>query len=272
MSIHSRINNHICIFILDLLFFNGEVLINKSLRERKKCLSSAFVETVSVRFPKTLELEKVDNEEINEFMSDTQLMKCTGIIGKTLDNDSEYNPGLKSLNWIKINKGFYKPDLDSLNFVIIGAKYGQGESRRIFSCVLLACYNEETDNYEALVLTHGALKERQLGELYYYLQDYIIQYIPSNYKLGNYQPDVIFYPKVIIKCKSFFVCLNPNSAVGFNLIADNMGLSIRFPKINKIREDKKISQICTTEKMVNLYETQDFLKEGEPDPLPEEKK
>ena len=172
---------------------------------------------------------------------------------------------------MKLNKGGYKADLDSMNFVIIGAKYGQGENRRIYSCLILGCFNEENDNYEALTITHGSLKERQLGELFYYLQDYVLQYIPSNYKFGKYEPDVVFYPKVIVKAKSFYVCLSSFSAAGYNLISDNMGLSIRFPKILKIREDKKLTQIITTEKLMNLYETQDFLKEDDTDCSSEEK-
>ena len=156
-----------------------------------------------------------------------------------------------------------KAELDDLNFIVIGAKYGAGDKRRVYASVLLACYNEETDNYEAIIFANGGLKERQMGELYYVLKDYIIQYTPNNYKLGKYQPDVIFAPKVILQLKTFFVCLNQFSAVGYNQIYDNYGVSIRFPKILKIRDDNKRNQISTSEKIINLYNSQDFLKETE---------
>ena len=198
---------------------------------------------------------------LSYFMNDSLLMRCSGIIGKLLDKNSEYIPGKSNKYCIKVNKSYYKAELDSLNFVIIGAKYGP--SKKIYSSVILACLNDENDNYEAFALTHGALKERQLGELSYYLKDYIIQYAPNNYNLGKYQPDVIFAPKVIVKTKTFFVCLNQSSAVGYNSISDNYGISLRFPKIQKIREDKKINQVCTSERLINLYRNQDFLKEKE---------
>lgn len=198
-------------------------------------------------------------------------MRCSGIIGKVLDKNSEYIPGQKNSSWIKINKSFYIAELDSLNFVIIGANYGRGEDRRTYSSVLLACLNEENGNFEAFALTHGALKERQLGELTFYLKNYIIQYTPNNYKLGKYKPDVIFTPKVIVKAKSFFVCLNPNSAVGYNAISDNYGISIRFPQILKIREDKKINQVCSSEKLLDLYKSQDFINEPDIEISNEEK-
>ena len=258
-----KANNHICVFCHDILFFNGEILINKTLRDRRKLLDSTFCETISVRFSKHIELDKYDKEEILDFMSDSVLTKCNGIIGKVIDKNSEYTPGEKTFSWIKVNKGYYKAELDDLNFMIIGAKFGMGDRKRIYASVLLACYNEDNDNYEAIGFVNGGLKERQLGELSYYLKDFIIQYIPSNYKFGKHQPDVVFTPKVIIQLKTFFVCLNQYSAVGYNSIYDNYGVSIRFPKILKIREDKKIHQICTSEKIINLYNSQDFLKEAE---------
>ena len=256
-------NHHICVFCHDILLFNGEILINKTLRDRRKLLESTFTETISVRFSKRIELEKYDKEEILDFMSDSALTRCNGIIGKVIDKNSEYTPGEKNFNWIKVNKGYYKAELDDLNFIVIGAKYGAGDKRRVYASVLLACYNEETDNYEAIIFANGGLKERQMGELYYVLKDYIIQYTPNNYKLGKYQPDVIFAPKVILQLKTFFVCLNQFSAVGYNQIYDNYGVSIRFPKILKIRDDNKRNQISTSEKIINLYNSQDFLKETE---------
>lgn len=194
-------------------------------------------------------------------MNDSVLMKCSGVVGKLLDKNSEYNPGVKNFNWIKINKQYYTAELDSLNYLVIGAKYAQ--DTKTYSAVILACLNEENGNYEAFVLTHGALKFRQLSEITFYLKEYVIPYIPSNYNFGKFQPDVIFAPQVIVNAKSFFVCLNKNSALGYNVISDGYGLSIRFPKIIKIREDKVLSQLCTSERMVYLYRSQDFLKEPE---------
>ena len=162
-------------------------------------------------------------------MSDSVLAKCNGIIGKVIDKNSEYTPGEKTFCWIKVNKGYYKAELDTLNFMIIGAKYDINDKRR-YSCLLLACYNEDNDSFESLAFVNVGLKERQLGELYYYLKDYIIQYVPNNYKFGKLIPGVCFAPKVIIQLKIFFFCLNPNSAVGYNSIYDNYGANIRFPK------------------------------------------
>ena len=265
-------NNHICVFCHDILFFNGEILINKILRDRRKILDATFCETISVRFAKHIEIEKYDKEEILDFISDSVITKCQGIIGKIIDKNSEYTPGEKNSNWIRLNRGYFKAELEDLNFMIIGAKYGTGDRKRLYAALLLACYNEETDNYEAFAIANGGLKERQLGELYYYLKDFIIQYTPSNYKLGKFQPEVLFAPKVILQVKTFFVCLNQYSAVGYNIIYDNYGVSIRFPKIMKIRDDKNQSQVCTSEKLINLYNSQDFLKDNEDNDNEAEKK
>ena len=42
------------------------------------------------------------------------------------------------------------------------------------------------------------------------------------------------------------------------MIRSNYGISLRFPRILKLREDKKIRQICTSKKIIDLYKSQDF--------------
>jgi hypothetical protein len=192
-------------------------------------------------------------------------MKCGGIIGKVLDKDSEYIPGLKNYGWIKVNKSYYKAELDSLYLVIIGAKYGVGERARLYSMLCFACLNEKNDNYETLVMSNGGLKERQLDELLYYLKDHVIQYTPNNYKFGKYKPDVTFAPRVFVKVKTFFLCLNQFSAVGYEMIYENMGISMRFPRLFKLRTDIKKHNLTTSDDIIRLYNSQDFLKDKDED-------
>jgi len=258
---NDKVKNQICIFCFDLILLNGDVLIYKTLKERRKHLYSTFHETMSFRFPKHIELAKSEKDEVDDFLSEALLNRCSGIICKVLEKNSNYTPGLKNSSWIKINKSYYKADLDSLYFVVLGAKYGTGDRKTLYSSVLLACFNDEEDTYEAISLTHGALKLRFLDELFYYLKDYTIYYTPNNYKLGDYKPDVLFTPKIIVQVKSFFVCLNQSSAVAYDLIQEDFGISLRFPRILRIREDKKLRQICTTEKMIDLYKSQDFTQD-----------
>ena len=124
--------------------------------------------------------------------------------------------------------------------------------------ILLACYNDEDDSYEAISLTHGILRRRFLDELYFYLKDYVIKYIPSNYKFGNYVPDIIFIPKLVVHARTFLLCLSQDSAVGYDLIKKNFGIGLRFPRVMKVREDKKVNEICTSKKIISLYNNQNF--------------
>jgi len=256
-----KVNYRICIFCFDILYFNGELVLNKSLRDRRKVMTSAFCETMSIRFAKNIELEKNEREEIGGFMHESINMKCGGIIGKVLDEDSEYIPGQKNYGWIKVNKGYYKAELDSLYLVITGAKYGVGERARLFSMLCFACLDKENDTYETLVMSNAGLKERQLDEMFCYLKDHILQYTPSNYKFGKYKPDVCFAPRIVVKVNTFFLCLNQFSPVGYEMVYENMGISLRFPRLFKIRLDIKKNKLTTTDDIIRLYKTQDFQKE-----------
>ena len=258
-KVNEKVKNQICIFCFDLILLNGDVLINKSFKERRKTLYNTFSETMSFRFVKHKDVDNLkDKDEIDEFMNEALLSQTNGLICKLLKKNANYLPGLKSQSWIKINRSYYKADLDSLYFAIIGAKYGIGERKMLFSSVVLATLNEDDDSFESIAMTHGTLKGRHLDEMLFHLKDYIIKYIPSNYKFANFLPDVIFSPKIVVQAKTFLLCLNQDSAVGYNVIRRNYGISLRFPRILKLREDKKIRQICTSQKIIDLYKSQDF--------------
>ena len=101
MQPNSKINCKICIFCFDLLFFNGEIIINKSLRDRRKVMTSAFCETMSIRFAKFIELEKkvfvLYPGESNSWsiVKDGVRYICLGSLYK----DKQINPNYKSLRF-----------------------------------------------------------------------------------------------------------------------------------------------------------------------------
>ena len=251
----ASITIHVCMFCFDILLLNDEILINKTLRERRNYLYNTFTESQYIQFAK--HLDSGDAQEMENFMNDSVSSGCEGLIVKAIDKNSEYMPGQRNFNWLKLKKDYLDTSLgDSIDLVIIGAQYGKGKRKGLYGSFLLACYNDDNETYETVTMTGGGLKDSQLDELYNKLKEIILPQTPSNYKLGKAEPEVIFEAKIVIEVKTADLSISPIYTAGYDLTPDHRGVSLRFPRFQRIRDDKKPYEACTSEEIVKLYNNQ----------------
>ena len=251
----ASITIHVCMFCFDILLLNDEILINKTLRERRKYLYETFTESQYIQFAK--HLDSSDAQEMEQFMNDSISDGCEGLIVKAIDKNSEYMPGQRNFNWLKLKKDYLDTSLgDSIDLVIIGASHGKGKRKGLYGSFLLACYNDDNETYETVTMTGGGLKDTELEELYKKLKEIIIPQSPSNYKLGKVEPEVVFEAKIVIEVKTADLSMSPIYTAGCDLTPDHRGVSLRFPRFQRVRDDKKPFEACTSEEIVKLYNSQ----------------
>ena len=251
----ASITIHVCMFCFDILLLNDEILINKTLRERRKYLYENFTESQYIQFAK--HLDSTDAQEMEQFMNDSISDGCEGLIVKAIDKNSEYMPGQRNFNWLKLKKDYLDTSLgDSIDLVIIGASHGKGKRKGLYGSFLLACYNDDNETYETVTMTGGGLKDAELEELYKKLKEIIIPQSPSNYKLGKVEPEIVFEAKIVIEVKTADLSISPIYTAGCDLTPDHRGVSLRFPRFQRVRDDKKPFEACTSEDIVKLYNSQ----------------
>ena len=251
----ASITIHVCMFCFDILLLNEEILINKTLKERRKYLYETFTESQYIQFAK--HLDSNDEQEMENFMNESISSGCEGLIVKAIEKNSEYMPGQRNFNWLKLKKDYLDTSLgDSIDLVIIGASYGKGKRKGLYGSFLLACYNDDNETYETVTMTGGGLKDTELEQLYNKLKEIILPQVPSNYKLGKSEPEVIFDAKIVIEIKTADLSMSPIYTAGCDLTSDHRGVSLRFPRFQRIRDDKKPFEACTSEEIVKLYNSQ----------------
>jgi DNA ligase-1 len=103
----------VCVFAFDLLYLNGEAVVEKSLRERRELLTTAFVQ-VEGEFSFATHMNGQELDEIQTFLDESVKASCEGLMVKMLDGkESGYEPSKRSRNWLKVNMMLYECMLNS---------------------------------------------------------------------------------------------------------------------------------------------------------------
>ncbi|KAF1953341.1 ATP-dependent DNA ligase [Byssothecium circinans] len=251
----------VCVFAFDLLYLNGEALVNQTLRDRRKHLLSAFEpvegEFAFAKFSNTNELE-----EIQTLLEESVKASCEGLMVKMLDGpESSYEPSKRSQNWLKVKKDYLSGVGDSLDLVVLGAYYGKGKRTSWYGAFLLACYNPSTQNYETVCNIGTGFSEAILETLHTQLSDIVIDRPKPFYthSTGNKdQPDVWFEPKYVWEVKTADLTISPRyRAAADEVGSGGKGVSLRFPRFIKEREDKKPDQASSSRMIAEMYQRQE---------------
>ncbi len=145
----SAIKVQVCYFAFDLLYWNGESLIEQSLEERRDCLRASFTEAASTfHFATFANPSSVD--DIQALLDESIRAGCEGLMVKTLRAESSYEPSRRSRKWLKVKKDYIDGLGDSLDLVVIGGYAGRGKRTGVYGGYLLACYDPDGEEYQAI--------------------------------------------------------------------------------------------------------------------------
>jgi DNA ligase-1 len=251
----------VCVFAFDLLFLNGEALVNKPFRERREKLHTSFTpiegEFAFAAYGNTNELE-----QIQQLLEESVKASCEGLMVKMLDGvESHYEPSRRSQNWLKVKKDYLAGVGDSLDLVVLGAYYGRGKRTSWYGAFLLACYNPHTQNYETVCNIGTGFSEEILAHFHEKLSEIVIDKPKPFYEhsVGNKdQPDVWFEARYVWEVKTADLTLSPRyKAAASEVSGGGKGISLRFPRFIKERDDKKPNQATTSRAVAEMYQKQE---------------
>ncbi|KAJ7597022.1 ATP-dependent DNA ligase [Mycena floridula] len=255
------ISVRVCLFAFDLLYLNGEPLLQKPLSERRKLLREHFtVVPGEFDFAKSSDSETVD--EIQTFLEDSVKDGCEGLMVKMLESDaSYYEPSRRSVNWLKVKKDYLAGVGDSLDLVVVGGYYGKGKRTNVYGAFLLACYDADAEEYQTICKIGTGFSEEMLQAHFTELQPLEISKSRGDVKIGGAKPDIWFEPKVVWEVLTADLSLSPIYAAAQGLVEDR-GISLRFPRFVRIRDDKSADDATGPEQIAEMYERQALAQSG----------
>lgn len=109
---------------------------------------------------------------------------CEGLMVKTLDEDSKYEPSKRSFKWLKLKNDYLDRGLgDTFDLVPIGAVMGTGKRVGTYGTYLMASYNTEKERYETCTLVATGFSDKNLKEFTEILSQFIIPEPQDDYSL-----------------------------------------------------------------------------------------
>jgi DNA ligase-1 len=209
--------------VFDILYLDGETLIDQPFAERRKRLESTVTMFLA---PQAVSSHQA---EIEKIYTAALAAGHEGIMIKV--PSSPYTPGQRGKNWIKI-----KPEVDTLDLAAIGAEWGEGKRAHLFGSFLVAC--QDQGRLIPLSRVATGFSDEQLAEVYEMLKDTVVA------KSGK---EVSFEPSLVFEVGYAELQVSPTYEAGF---------ALRFPRFIRIRDDKDVTDVETIESIRARYSRQ----------------
>ncbi|EPT04364.1 hypothetical protein FOMPIDRAFT_1034966 [Fomitopsis schrenkii] len=245
----------VCLFAFDLLYLNGEPLLHKPLVERRQLLREHFKQ-VPGEFDFAQSSDGETTEEIQAFLEESVKDGCEGLMVKMLEGDASfYEPSRRSVNWLKLKKDYLAGIGDSLDLVVVGAYYGKGKRTNVYGAFLLACYDADAEEYQTICKIGTGFSEEALQSHYATLKPFEMTKPRGDIKVGGAKPDVWLEPKIVWEVLTADLSLSPVYTAAQGLVEER-GISLRFPRFIRVRDDKSADDATGPEQIAEMYERQ----------------
>uniref|UniRef100_A0A8C0YRA9 DNA ligase n=1 Tax=Cyprinus carpio carpio TaxID=630221 RepID=A0A8C0YRA9_CYPCA len=238
------------LFVFDCIYFNGISLMDKPLCERRKFLHDNMVEVPNrILFSEMKHVTRA--ADLAEMITRVIREGLEGLVLK--DIKGHYEPGKR--HWLKVKKDYLNEGAmaDTADLVVLGAFYGKGSNGGIMSSFLMGCYDPESRKWCTVTKCSGGYDDATLARLQKELDVIKIGKDPSKIPgwlkiVKNYYPD--------------FIIRDPEKApvweiTGAEFSKSEMhtadGISIRFPRCTRMRDDKDWKTATNLQQLKELY-------------------
>ncbi|KAH7874590.1 ATP-dependent DNA ligase [Lentinula edodes] len=273
------------VFVFDLLYLDGEILLDRSFRTRRSLMRNRFPSYIPENelLAQFQHVDSCDSEEsqiqLQNFWEtavsrhDTEGLMIKLLDHEVCDEDSKgklqarkkplsaiYDADKRTFSWMKLKKDYVSGIGDSLDLIPIGAWYGNGRKAKWWSPILLGIWDPDQGHPVAICKCMSGFTDA----FYKILSEQFSLDDASkcsrsrlwDCEFGGFKPDVYFKPDMVWEIRGADITLSPISIAACHLTSSSKGLSLRFPRFIRVRDDKTIMQASDASFLANLWKSQ----------------
>ena len=241
-------------FLFDILLAENEDMTLRPFEERRSKLGEVFDMSEKIQLT-TMEIIAAP-EEGETFFSRALGKKCEGIMAKSLSEESIYRAGSRGFLWIKYKRDYEEALTDSFDLTVVGAFYGRGKRAGKYGALLMAVFDEESGRYCTVCKLGTGFDDAFLADLPDMLDKYLSDGRPNAVD-AEMTPDVWFLPTIVLEVVAAEISLSPIHTAARNIVKEEAGLGLRFPRFTgRVRDDKGPEECTTANEVLSMYEMQ----------------
>ncbi|CAB1317087.1 unnamed protein product [Coregonus sp. 'balchen'] len=150
---------------------------------------------------------------------------------------------------------------DTVDLCVIGAYLGKGKRTGTYGGFLLACYDEDNEEFQSVCKIGTGFKDEDLEQHYKFLTEHILPKPRPYYRVDqSTEPDVWLGAVQVWEVKCADLSLSPIYKAGMGLCDPEKGISLRFPRFLRIRDDKKPEDATSGGQIADLYRKQQVVQ------------
>ncbi|HZY71965.1 MAG TPA: ATP-dependent DNA ligase [Edaphobacter sp.] len=242
----------------DLMYAEGELLLEMPLRERRNRLEAAVERLVeAARSPLTIDertrgaqgvmfaepdgvgMERLllspsrlveSADDIERAYAEARARSNEGVMLK--EAASSYQPGRRGLAWVKL-----KRELATLDVVVTGAEFGHGKRAGILSDYTFAVRGGDGELLN-VGKAYSGLTDAEIASMSSWMMEHTLE------DRGHFRT---VEPLMVLEVAFNNIMRSGRHASGF---------ALRFPRIIRIRSDKPVGEIDTVERVEEIYRSQ----------------
>jgi DNA ligase-1 len=237
--------------VFDMVLFDGQSLINTPYVQRRKMLEKVIVNGSLLRIDENTITK--DPEVIKKYHEKYLKMGLEGVVVKRANGG--YVSGRTGWNWVKMKEeeGMKGRMSDTIDAVVMGYFSGKGKRTQFgLGKILVGIRDTESDKdggkIRTLTKVGTGLTEEMLVTIRKRLDKLVAHEKPKEYEAQkDLIPDVWVIPSLVIELSADSISVSTKHS---------LGLSLRFPRFLKIREDKNADQATTLEEVKEILKLQ----------------
>ena len=247
-----------CYCVFDIVFLNGESLVNAPLVKRKQLVRDVFE-------PKSTMLEAVphtvatNTKSILVSLDDAMRSGFEGVVIKVAG--SRYVPGERKLKWLKLKPDHIAGMADTVDLIVLGGYFGVKFGQRHLSHFLLGvwkdregeCPTDDAADFVTVCKVGTGYNEADLRELNDRLDGkwltlpsvprWLSGWVPAKDDV----PDQWVLPKDSVVMEVFGYSFTETVKFGF-------GHTIRFPRCHRLRYDKGLQEATNSAQLRQIVD------------------